>query len=75
MWVDREHLQRTIAKAGRPSADCTYRILLYTRAGRPDVAGMSSCSALSTQGLVSRATGTAIATGDITAGLNYWRPQ
>jgi hypothetical protein len=74
MWVDREHLQRTIEKVGRPPSGCTYTIILTTKPGRPDVQGMSSCTKRSTAGLVSRATGTAIATHDITAGLNYWRP-
>lgn len=75
MWVDRQHLQRTIDKVGRPPSGCTYTIILSTRPGRPDVPGMSSCTKRSTSGLVSRATGTAIATHDITAGLNYWRPS
>ncbi|MBN8529377.1 hypothetical protein [Brevundimonas vesicularis] len=74
MWVDRDHVQRTIDKVGRPPAGCVYRIILTSQRGRPDVAGMSSASHLATTGLVSRSTGTAIATHDITAGLNYWRP-
>jgi len=75
MWVDKDHLRRTIDKAGQPPSDCNYTILLSTRPGRPNVQGMNSASFRSTAGLVSRATGTAIATHDITAGLNYWRPQ
>lgn len=55
-------------------ATTNYRIILTSQRGRPDVAGMSSASHLATTGLVSRSTGTAIATHDITAGLNYWRP-
>lgn len=74
MWVDRDHVQRTIEKVGRPPAGCVYRIILTNRRGRPDVAGMSAATHRSTAGLVSRSTGTAIATHDLTAGLNYWRP-
>lgn len=73
MWVDRDHLQRTIEKAGRPPSGSAYTIILSARSGRPDVSGMSSTSYRPTTGLVSRATGTAIATQDIMAGLNYWR--
>ena len=74
MWVDRQHLQRTIDKVGRPPTGCTYRILLTPAPGHPHVDGMGDATALPTTGLVSRATGTAIATHDITAGINYWRP-
>lgn len=74
MWVDRDHLRRTIEKAGSPPPGCTYGLILSTRRGRPDVSGMSSTTYRSTEGLVSRATGTAIATHDIMAGLRYWRP-
>jgi hypothetical protein len=73
MWVDREHVRRTIEKVGRPRPNCIYRVILSAAAGRPDVAGMVPTTYKSTDGLVSRATGTAIATHDIMAGLRYWR--
>jgi hypothetical protein len=73
MWVDREHLRRTIEKVGRPSAGCTYRVVLSASVGRPHVAGMEDTSFKSTSGLIARSTGTAIATHDIMAGLRYWK--
>jgi hypothetical protein len=73
MWVDRDHLRRTIDKAGRPSAGCLYRVILSADAGRPHVDGMADTSFKSTSGLIARSTGTAIATHDIMAGLRYWR--
>lgn len=73
MWVDREHLQRTIEKAGRPPAGCKYRVVLRHGPGAPSVDGMFSTSLRATDGFTSRAAGTSIATADITAGLNYWR--
>lgn len=73
MWVDRDHVRRTIAKVGKPPAGCIYRILLSARAGRPDCPGMARCAFKSTEGLVSRASGTAIATHDVMAGLRYWK--
>jgi hypothetical protein len=73
MWVDRDHLRRTIEKAGRPPAGCEYRVLLSAHAGRPEMPGMATVSFKSTDGLVSRSTGTSIATQDVMAGLRYWR--
>ena len=75
MWVDREHLRRTILKAGLPPAGCKYRVVLTHAPGVAEVSGMSSTSLLSTSGFASRAAGTSIATSDIMAGLRYWRPQ
>ena len=73
MWVDREHIRRTIEKVGKPPAGCVYRVILSASAGRPYVAGMMDATYKSTAGLVGRSTGTAIATQDIMAGLKYWR--
>jgi len=74
MWVDRDHIRRTIEKAGKPPSGCTYRVLLRTLNGRPDQPDMANASFLSTEGLVSRACGTAIATQDVMANLRYWKP-
>jgi hypothetical protein len=73
MWVDREHIQRTIDKAGKPPAGCIYRVILTCSPGRPDFPSMVSTQFKSTDGLISRSTGTAIATHDVMAGLRYWR--
>lgn len=73
MWVDRDHLQRTISKAGYPPADCRYRVVLTARPGRPEVKGMTTTNFRSTEGFTSRAAGTSIATPDVMAGLSYWR--
>lgn len=73
MWVSKEHIIRTIAKASKPPSNAIYRVLLLSTPGRPDVAGMSDTEFKSTQGLVCRSAGTSIATPDIMAGLQYWR--
>jgi hypothetical protein len=74
MWVDTDHLRRTIEKAGIPPAGCIYRVILKTRPGRRrEAPGMTNSSYKSTEGLVGRSTGTAIATQDIMTGLRYWR--
>ncbi|MFC3070499.1 HORMA domain containing protein [Phenylobacterium soli] len=73
MWVDREHLRRTIEKAGQPPPGCVYRVVLRHDPEAPMVTGMSSTDLRATDGFTSRAAGTSIATSDIMAGLNYWR--
>jgi hypothetical protein len=73
MWVDNFHLQRTLGKAPKPSADCHYRITLRVSPGAIDVDGFSDCQLLSTEKLRARSTGTVIATGDIMASGTYWR--
>lgn len=73
MWISKRHIIRTIAKAAKPPGDATYRIILTHHAGAPDVEGMCSTEFKSTEGLVCRSSGTAIATPDIMAGLKYWR--
>lgn len=73
MWLDKNYLRQLIAKSMRPSTDCTYRIILCTDTGRPDVAGFIDCSFLSTGNLAARQAGTVIATGHMTAAVMYWR--
>ncbi len=73
MWLDKTYLRQLIAKSAHPSTDCTYRILLCTDTGAPQVAGFTSCTFLSTNGMSARQAGTVIATGHMTAGATYWR--
>ena len=73
MWVQKQHILKSIAKAKAPPAGCKYRVVLITREGRPDMPGMGSTNLRSTEGLVCRISGTAVATNDIMAGMSYWR--
>lgn len=73
MWLDKVYLRQLIAKAARPSSDCTYRILLCTNPGAVAVSGFTNCTFLSTGLLAARQAGTVIATGHMTAGATYWR--
>jgi Bacterial HORMA domain 2 len=73
MWLDKNYLRQLIAKSARPSADCSYRIILCTNPGRPHVDGFVECSFLSTGNLAARQAGTVIATGHMTAAVTYWR--
>ncbi len=31
MWLDKNYLRQLIAKAKRPSSDCSYRVVLFAR--------------------------------------------
>jgi hypothetical protein len=73
MWLDKAYLRQLIAKSARPTGDCTYRILLCTDPGAPEVTGFRDTPFLSTGQLAARAAGTVIATGHMTAGVTYWR--
>jgi len=73
MWLDKNYLRQLIAKAKRPTSDCTYRIILCTDNDAPAVEGFTSCSLLSTGQMSARQAGTVIATGHMTAGATYWR--
>ena len=73
MWLDKNYLRQLIAKARRPTSDCSYRIVLSTTRGAPNVDGFSDCTFLSTGQLAARQAGTVIATGHMTAGVTYWR--
>lgn len=73
MWLDKTYLRQLIAKAAKPTWDCTYRVLLCTNPGAPTVSGFSSVAFLSTGILAARQAGTVIATGHMTAGATYWR--
>ena len=72
MWVDRDFLQGSIAKAPRPPAGCTYRVLLVHRPGARDL-GLSDVPFLSLGGLAAREAGTVIGTPDIMASATYYR--
>jgi len=73
MWLDKNYLRQVTAKSKRPSSDCTYRVLLCTDDGAPEVSGFTRCSFLSTGQMTARQAGTVIATGHVTASATYWR--
>ena len=73
MWLDKAYLRQLIAKAARPTPDCTYRVVLRHTPGAPDVPGLVGATLLSTGNLVARQAGTVIATGHVSAGATYWK--
>jgi len=73
MWIDRMFFEDSLPKASAPPVGCSYRIVLLTSPGRPDVPGVGSTTLRSTNGLVAREVGTIIATPDIMASARYFR--
>lgn len=73
LWVDDDHFAASIAKAGAPPSGCTYRILLQTHAGRPEVPGVITTNYLSIGNLTPRETGTMIVTPDLMASARYYK--
>jgi len=73
MWLDKSYLRQLIAKAPRPTASCTYRVLLRTAPNEPKVDGISNTKCLSTGQMVARPAGTIVATGHIMASAAYWK--
>jgi hypothetical protein len=73
MWVDRSFFEDSFLKAKAPPRGSSYRIVLTTRQGRPDVPGVGPTTLRSVDGLVAREAGTVISTPDIMASARYYR--
>lgn len=73
MWIDRLFLEESVAKAKRPPAGSSYRIILQVSPGAPAVHGVGDTTLRSVEGLVARDAGTVIATPDIMASARYYR--
>jgi len=73
MWVDREHIRRSVAKIGKLPSGCRYDVVFQLAPGAPHVNGMGVVDLRETGGLTSRSAGSVISTPDIVAGLRYWR--
>lgn len=73
MWIDRLFFEGALAKAQRPPAGCSYRIVLRTSPGKPYVSGVGATTLRSTGSLVAREVGTIIATPEIMASVRYYR--
>lgn len=58
MWIDRLFFEDSFPKAKAPPSGCSYRIVLRTLPGRPNVPGGSSTTLRSIGGLVAREAGT-----------------
>lgn len=73
MWVDTDDLHYAIRKAGVAPSNCSYRVILSTRNGRPEVDGWSNCEFRSTDGMSRHSIGTMInASNGLGARAAYW---
>jgi len=74
MWIDTDDLYYHIAKkTGRAPSRCDYDVIVTTKPGRPDVAGWSTCSFRSTEGMSRHAIGTMInASNGLGSRAAYW---
>lgn len=73
MWVDRDHIRRSVAKIGKLPSSCLYDVVFQIAPGAPYVEGMGDVDLRDTSGLTSLSAGSVISTPDIVAGLRYWR--
>ena len=73
MWVDRDHIRRSIAKIGKLPAGCRYDVIFSVVPGAPPVDGFTDTTFRNTSGLAKRSAGSVIVTPDIVAGLQYWK--
>ena len=73
MWAAKEHVRNTMQKAAQVPWNALYRVVLSAQPGRPEVPGMCSTTYRSTDGMVHRNSGIAVATPDIMASIRYWR--
>lgn len=74
-YTDTDQLRYAIKKAGVAPATANYRLVLTTKPGRPDVAGWSSTSFRSTNGLVRQSLGSTIEHSGLCANAAYWRAR
>jgi hypothetical protein len=72
-WTDTDQLRYAIRKAGIAPIDAKYRLVLENKPGRPDVAGWSSTTFRSTDGMVRQSLGTTIEHSGLGANTSYLR--
>lgn len=72
-WTDTDQLRYAIKKAGLVPSDARYRLLVQNKPGRPDVAGWSTASGRSTEGMVRQSLGTTVEHSGLGASTSYLR--
>ena len=72
-WADTDQIRYAIKKQGLAPFEAKYDLILHTSAGRPDVAGWSSCSARSTDGMVRQSLGSTVEHNGLGGSAAYWR--
>jgi hypothetical protein len=72
-WVDVESIRYSIKKAGLVPSSCRYNFMVFTSAGRPDVAGWSTGTARSTEGFTRYGIGATVGGNGIGTEVYYWK--
>lgn len=71
-WIDTDQIRYAIQKQGLWPSTCDYRVVVHTKAGRPDVSGWSSTTYRSTAGFVRQSIGTTVDASGLGAGATYY---
>ncbi len=72
-WIDTDQIRYAIQKQGLWPSTCDYRVVVHTKAGRPNVSGWSSTTYRSTAGFVRQSIGTTVDASGLGAGATYYR--
>lgn len=73
-WVDTDQLKYAILKAGLAPSQARYRLLVYTKPGRPAVEGWNfNATARSTSGFSRQSLGTTLDHSGLHTNTAYWR--
>jgi hypothetical protein len=72
-WTDTDAIRFAIKKAGVLPSMAKYRVVATTAPGRADVAGWSTTSLRSTEGMVEQRIGTSIEASGLSGGMSYYR--
>ncbi|HQO28633.1 MAG TPA: HORMA domain containing protein [Accumulibacter sp.] len=72
-WTDTEQLRYAMLKEGVLPSLAKYRFVLRTKPGEPAVAGWSSTSLRSTEGMVRQSLGATVQHQGLSASAGYWR--
>lgn len=72
LWADPENIRYTLAKLGKVPSQCSYKVLIDNKPGRPDVEGWSPGSYRSTGNLKTFGVGTTISANGQGTRTNYW---
>jgi hypothetical protein len=72
-WMDSDAIKNAIKKCSLDPKDCSYRVVVSTKTGSPDVLGWASTTLRSTAGFERYCIGTTIGAGQLASGVAYWR--
>jgi len=72
-WADSEAIKNAIKKCGLIPSECSYRVVVTTKPEAPSVAGWTTTTLRSTDGLVRYCVGTTIDASSLASGAAYWK--